>query len=372
MQEVRAYKPATVSRRLSAVAGFYRICVIDGVLEHSPADYVPGPRSDRVADPRAESPAVRSVLTAARRSTNPNDFALVAMLGLLGLRIFEATSANIETLSEAHGHRVLNVRGKGDKPALVPLPPAVGRAFDRAIAERDQGPILRSSPAARMDRHCATRRLRALADEPRDLDARMHPHMLPTPMSPRCSTPASTSETSRSPLATPIRGPRCAMTELARTSTATPTTSSRPTWPPGHDIRIDAGRLGFRPAPSPSFTCSAFPPIDLGLIPQQHSGEQHIRCIAEPPQFFCRPAVLKHDVVELEDIDITRTKSIDRFPDMMNKLRQTRLVIGRDRLPRCLPLRLARHAPERYSCCYASTQGGIRAISPHARLVRVP
>jgi hypothetical protein len=40
MQDVRRFRPSTVSRRLSVVAGFYRTCVIDGVLEHSPADYV--------------------------------------------------------------------------------------------------------------------------------------------------------------------------------------------------------------------------------------------------------------------------------------------------------------------------------------------
>jgi hypothetical protein len=28
------------SRRMAVVTGFYRICVIDAVLEHSPADYV--------------------------------------------------------------------------------------------------------------------------------------------------------------------------------------------------------------------------------------------------------------------------------------------------------------------------------------------
>jgi hypothetical protein len=40
LQEVRRYRPSTVSRRTSVVAGFYRTCVIDGALEHSPAEYV--------------------------------------------------------------------------------------------------------------------------------------------------------------------------------------------------------------------------------------------------------------------------------------------------------------------------------------------
>lgn len=179
MQEIGHYRPSTVSRRLSIVSGFYRTCVIDGVLVHSPAEYVRRPRVS------AESPTLglshlelEAMLTAARRSSNINDFALVTMLGLLGLRIFEATGANIEALEEVHGHRVLRIHGKGDKIALVPLPPAVARAIERAVDDRLCGPILRSRTGRRMDRHCATRRLRALARAAGVSTARMHPHML--------------------------------------------------------------------------------------------------------------------------------------------------------------------------------------------------
>ncbi len=84
LQDVRRFKPSTVSRRLSVVAGFYRTCVIDGVLEHSPADYVRRPSVP------PESPTLglthlqfEAMLTAARESTNPYDFALVCLLGLL-------------------------------------------------------------------------------------------------------------------------------------------------------------------------------------------------------------------------------------------------------------------------------------------------
>ena len=131
MQETRHYLPSTVSRRVSVVCGFYRTAVIDGVLEHSPAEYLRRPRVP------PESPTLglghlqfEAMLTSARTSPNPFDFALVAMLGLLGLRIFEATGLDIAALREEHGHRVLR-RRQGRKIALVPLPPAVGRAVDR-------------------------------------------------------------------------------------------------------------------------------------------------------------------------------------------------------------------------------------------------
>jgi integrase/recombinase XerD len=179
MQELRRFKPSTVSRRFSVAAGFYRTCVIDGVLEHSPAEHVRRPSVP------PESPTLgfthlqfEAMLTAARESANQYDFALVAMLGLLGLRIFEATGADIDDLGEEHGHRVLRVCGKGGKVVLVPLPPAVGRAIDRAIADRASGPILLNSRGARMDRHAATRRLRHLAQHAGVRITRPHPHML--------------------------------------------------------------------------------------------------------------------------------------------------------------------------------------------------
>jgi integrase len=176
LQEVRRFQPSTVSRRLSIVVGFYRVCVIDGLLPHSPADYVRRPPVP------AESPTLglghlqfEALITTARQSTNPNDFALVALLGLLGLRIFEACGASISDLGEEHGHRVLRVRGKGGKVVLIPLPPAAGRAIDRAIDDRVDGPILRNTLGGRMDRHAATRRLKHLAVTAGIRMPRMHP-----------------------------------------------------------------------------------------------------------------------------------------------------------------------------------------------------
>ncbi len=179
LQDVRRFQPSTVSRRLSVVAGFYRTCVIDGVLEHSPADYVRRPTVPQ------ESPTLglthlqfEAMLTAARQSSNPFDFALVCLLGLLGLRIFETVGADIDDLGEEHGHRVLCVRGKGGKVVLVPLPPAVSRAVDRAAGERSTGPLLLNRRGVGMERHAATRRLRHVAVDAGVRLPRMHPHML--------------------------------------------------------------------------------------------------------------------------------------------------------------------------------------------------
>jgi len=140
MQEIRRFKPSTVSRRFSVAAGFYRTCVIDDILEHSPAEHVRRP-----AVP-AESPTLgfthlqfEALLTAARESPNPSGFALVAMLGLLGLRIFEATGADIADLGEEHGHRrsaaMLEVVAPDDSEVgLEGARPAAESAFTRRAA----------------------------------------------------------------------------------------------------------------------------------------------------------------------------------------------------------------------------------------------
>jgi integrase/recombinase XerD len=75
-------------------------------------------------------------------------------------------------------HRVLRVVGKGHKIVLVPMPPAVARTVDRAVGERDAGPLLLNRRGARMDRHAATRRLRQLQRTAGVQIGRMHPHML--------------------------------------------------------------------------------------------------------------------------------------------------------------------------------------------------
>ena len=98
MQEVRRFKPSTVSRRFSVTAGFYRTCVIDGLLEHSPAEHVRRPSV------RPESPTLgfthlqfEALLTAARESTHATS-RWWPCLGCSAWRIFEATGADIADL----------------------------------------------------------------------------------------------------------------------------------------------------------------------------------------------------------------------------------------------------------------------------------
>jgi len=234
--EVRRCKPSTVSRRTSVVCGFYRTCVIDGVLQHSPAEWLRRPTVP------AQSPTLglthlqlEALLTAARESTNINHFALIALLGLLGLRILEACAADIADVGEEHGHRVLRVVGRAARSSSCRCRRRSGRAVDRAIGERESGPVLRNLRGGRMNRHAATRRLRHLADDAGVQLPRMHPHMLRhTYVTTMLDAEVDLRDVQ---IAARHTDPRTTMRydRLARTSTATPTTSSPPTWPPARD-----------------------------------------------------------------------------------------------------------------------------------------
>ena len=161
--EEKGLARATIGRRLSTVAGFYRIATLDGLIEHSPAEYVRRPKIDTESATLGLDRMELSAFIAQGAAAGPMDHALACLLGLLGLRVSEACSIDIEDLGTDRGHRTVTVLGKGSKLALMPLPPRVARALDLAAAERLSGPLLLSQAGSRMNRHAATRIVRRLA-----------------------------------------------------------------------------------------------------------------------------------------------------------------------------------------------------------------
>jgi site-specific recombinase XerD len=151
---------ATIGRRLSTVAGFYRIAVLDGLLEHSSAEHVRRAKIDTDSATLGLDRMEPSAFVAQGAAGSPVDHVLAC---LLGLRVSEACSIDVEDLSLQRGHRTLTVLGKGSKLAVIPLPPRVARAVDLAAGERRAGPLLLTRTGNRLHRHAATRIVRRLA-----------------------------------------------------------------------------------------------------------------------------------------------------------------------------------------------------------------
>src|SRR5690348_10678088 len=161
--EARGRARATVTRRLCTIAGFYRYAVEEELLEHSPAAHVRRPRVDYESHAVALDRNELGALLVAAGLGLPPEHALISLLALNGLRVSEATGADIEHLGLERGHRTLTITRKGGKVVAIPLAPRTARAIDLAVGERTEGPVFLAADGRRLDRHGAGRIVRRIA-----------------------------------------------------------------------------------------------------------------------------------------------------------------------------------------------------------------
>ena len=139
--EAKGRARATVTRRLCTIAGFYKYAVEEELLDHSPAAHVRRPRVDYESHTVALDRNELGALLVAAGLGSPAEHALISLLALNGLRVSEATGADIEHLGLERGHRTLTITRKGGKVVTIPLAPRTARAIDLAIGERTGGPV---------------------------------------------------------------------------------------------------------------------------------------------------------------------------------------------------------------------------------------
>jgi integrase/recombinase XerD len=161
--EARGRARATVTRRLSTIAGFYRYAVEEELLDHPPAVRVRRPRLDYESHATGLDRNEVGALLVAAGLGPAAEHALISLLALNGLRVSEATGADIEALGVERGHRMLTIRRKGGKIVTIPLAPRTARALDLAIGERCEGPVFLAPGGSRLDRHGAGRIVRRVA-----------------------------------------------------------------------------------------------------------------------------------------------------------------------------------------------------------------
>jgi site-specific recombinase XerD len=227
--EARGRARATVTRRLSTIAGLYRYAVEEELLDHSPAAHVRRPRVDYESHATALDRNEVGALLVSAGLGPATEHALISLLALNGLRVSEATGADIEHLGLERGHRTLVITRKGGKVVTIPLAPRTARAIDLAIGERTAGPLfLAADGRRRLDRHGAARIVRRVTRRA-DISKQVSPHTLRHAFITAVSTPESPCETSRKPHRMQTRGPPCATTVPGPASTGMPPTSSPPT-----------------------------------------------------------------------------------------------------------------------------------------------
>ncbi len=152
-----------MTRRLCTIAGFYRYAVEEDLLDHSPAAHVRRPRLDYESHATGLDRNELGAMLVAAGLGAATEHALISLLALNGLRVSEATGADIEALGLERGHRTLIINRKGGKVVTIPLAPRTARAIGLAIGARAEGPVFLAADGRRLDRHGAARIVRRVA-----------------------------------------------------------------------------------------------------------------------------------------------------------------------------------------------------------------
>ncbi|MGH3524510.1 MAG: tyrosine-type recombinase/integrase, partial [Mycobacterium sp.] len=100
---------ATIARRLCTIAAFYRYAEEEGLIATSPAVHVRRPRLDYESNATGLDRNEVAALLVAAGLASARDHALISLLALNGLRVSDATGADIEALGLERGHRTLTI-----------------------------------------------------------------------------------------------------------------------------------------------------------------------------------------------------------------------------------------------------------------------
>jgi hypothetical protein len=229
--EARGRARATVTRRLCTIAGFYKYAVEEELLDHSPAAHVRRPRVDYESHAVALDRNELGALLVAAGLGSPPEHALISLLALNGLRVSEATGADIEQLGLERGHRTMTItriraarwspsRWRRAPPGQSTWPSA-SEPKGRCSWLETAGGWTGTAPGG------SSARPPAAPGSPRP----SRPTRSDMRSSPRRSTPGCRCAMCRRPHRTLIREQRCGTTGPAAAWTGTPRTSSPPMSP---------------------------------------------------------------------------------------------------------------------------------------------
>lgn len=144
----RPISAKTRYNNLSALSGFFRWAISEGLCEENPCDRIRRPKLRRYL-PR---PVASSDLEVALRAATPRMRAWLLLGAMEGLRCMEISNLDVQDVHRESDPPVLVVRGKGEKERVVPLHPLVQMAVDDACSHRP-GPLFVSRTGRRFTPH---------------------------------------------------------------------------------------------------------------------------------------------------------------------------------------------------------------------------
>ncbi|GAA3155560.1 tyrosine-type recombinase/integrase [Streptomyces rectiviolaceus] len=181
-QKAQDKAPRTINRRLSVLTALAEYAkwktkdqsIASPVTKHDRPKV--DPRDETTATPILEVPEFQAVVSAA---DTPRQALVPVLIYTLAGRVTECCVAGLHHLKSLDGHRNLDLRRKGGKGRVWPLPDRLCALIDVATAGRSEGPILLDDQDRPMDRHSVDRLLTRLGKQAGVLPGRdLTPHVL--------------------------------------------------------------------------------------------------------------------------------------------------------------------------------------------------
>ena len=156
--------PASVARRISAIASFYLYLLQEDVIDRSPFAHVSAwsAVSNESSTRGLTKLQARSMCECAAES-GPRDEALIKLLLFSGVRESEAILANVGDLGWEDDHRTLDVVRKGGKVQRIPLSLVAADAIEQYLADRTGGALFLTAKGGRMSASQVFRTVRRIA-----------------------------------------------------------------------------------------------------------------------------------------------------------------------------------------------------------------
>ena len=127
--------PATITRAVSSLRGYFRFLVEEGMLETDPSELLETPRAGRPLPDVLSVTEIESIMSAVgpERAFAFRDLAMLEVLYGCGLRVSELCGLRVRDTDLEEG--LVRVLGKGSKERLVPLGSDARAALRRYLRE---------------------------------------------------------------------------------------------------------------------------------------------------------------------------------------------------------------------------------------------
>ncbi|SDH07477.1 integrase/recombinase XerC [Pseudomonas benzenivorans] len=171
----------SLARLLSAVRGFYRYLIREGLAAHDPASGLSPPKGQRRLPKTLDADRTAQLLDGAVEDDfiARRDQAMLELFYSSGLRLSELVGLDLDGLDLSAG--LVRVRGKGNKTRELPIGRLARQALEqwlplRALARPADGALFISQQGRRIGPRAVQLRVRQAGV--RELGQHLHPHML--------------------------------------------------------------------------------------------------------------------------------------------------------------------------------------------------